>query len=304
MALGVVSTAPREEDFMSVQEHQESTPGTFFGGKPVLHYHSINTDIKVSRAEYDQFTILQSLCDIPASQNGLNGHGEGSAAAEPPADVVINGVDVWVNSQNVLLYSPTKNTGIQIPYPNIAIHALSPLQPRHVINHTPILTQNADNTINQQIAVSIGPNENLTQAVYIQLNLHDANLTNSDEEVETLDLNIFPRMVSHAIQAGSPGQLLYAALSACADLWPDAEEQAGGGEGEEDTTPGAGGWITSENMGDFVDEDGNFIGTDSAGGLGAGAGRVHARDDEDEEEEEEVTGSGNGDAETKWQRTD
>jgi len=86
-------------------------------------------------------------------------------------------------------------------------------------------------------------------------------------------------------------------LSACADLHPDPESPGGEEEEEEDTAPGAGGWITSENMHEFIDADGNFIG---GGALGAGAGTIRTRDDEMEDVEEE----GMEVDDTKWRRTE
>jgi nucleotide-sensitive chloride channel 1A len=167
------------------------------------------------------------------------------------------------NSQsysNVILFSPGKGKGITLSYPSIALHALGSFE-----------TQTA---------------------VYLQLNLHNAELTNSDDDVETLDLHLIP--VETASSEGlNPSKALYDALSACADLHPDPNSDSE----PEDTTPGAGGWITSENMHEFTDADGNFI---EGGSLGAGAGTIRAR----EEEADEDDADGNGvDGETKWQRT-
>jgi nucleotide-sensitive chloride channel 1A len=60
--------------------------------------------------------------------------------------------------------------------------------------------------------------------------------------------------------------------------------------------PGSGGWITAENVHEFFDEEGNWIGGDAegdeeegvSGELGEGAGTVHAR----EEGQEGVNGEG------------
>lgn len=72
--------------------------------------------------------------------------------------------------------------------------------------------------------------------------------------------------------------------------------------------PGSGGWITADNMNEYFDEDGNWIG----GGegeegqpgeeLGPGAGTIRGRDeiDGDGNEDDEVGGI-DGD-ETKWRR--
>jgi len=52
--------------------------------------------------------------------------------------------------------------------------------------------------------------------------------------------------------------------------------------------PGSGGWITSENMGNFFDEEGNWRG----GELGAGAGAVRERGEGQGEGEGEGEGRG------------
>jgi len=85
--------------------------------------------------------------------------------------------------------------------------------------------------------------------------------------------------------------------------------------GFDETAPGATGWITSENMADFVDEEGNFrmpeggmvIGGEDemdgdgeeggAGSLGAGAGRRRGADALVDAEDGAV------EDEAKWQRT-
>jgi nucleotide-sensitive chloride channel 1A len=61
--------------------------------------------------------------------------------------------------------------------------------------------------------------------------------------------------------------------------------------------PGSSGWITAENVHEFFDEAGNWIGGEEeeegiSGELGEGAGTVHAR--EEGEEEEGVNGGEGG----------
>lgn len=50
--------------------------------------------------------------------------------------------------------------------------------------------------------------------------------------------------------------------------------------------PGSSGWITAENVHEYFDEEGNWIGDDEGGGgvsgeLGDGAGTVHGRGEDD-----------------------
>lgn len=128
----------------------------------------------------------------------------------------------------------------------------------------------------------------------------------------------------------TPVQALFDALSNCANLHPDPaddeDEMMGQEQGLEGSMlyqaglvmpgaqdsglpppmPGSGGWITAENMHEFFDAEGNWIGpeedTDMAdeegeeeeedGALGPGAGTVRPRDGADEADD------------TKWRRTE
>lgn len=120
----------------------------------------------------------------------------------------------------------------------------------------------------------------------------------------------------------TPVQALFNSLSDCANLHPDPviegdEEESGSrlirsglaipgddSGGLPPPMPGSGGWITAENMHEFIDEDGNWIegdnedrsGDQADRSLGPGAGTVRSRDDEGD-------GGENGTAEAKWQRT-
>ena len=183
--------------------------------------------------------------------------------------------------RELILYAPG-HAGVSISYPSIALHALG-------THESPLLPGNSS-------------------VVFLQVNIHDPETVNSDDEIHTLDLTIYatdtsppPSQAGTAEEGDEPVpnavKALFDALSTCADLHPDPASPDSN-EAEEDTAPGAGGWITSENMGDFMDEDGNFAGM---GSLGPGAGTVRTR--EDGEEEGDVNGTG-GEEDTKWQRTD
>lgn len=94
---------------------------------------------------------------------------------------------------------------------------------------------------------------------------------------------------------------LFAAVSNCADLHPDPDEDDDQ-EQEQEPEPGTGGWITSENIQDFMDENGEFR-MPEGGILGAGAGTVRTADQfEDADAGDEVNGEDATDA-TKWRRT-
>lgn len=102
------------------------------------------------------------------------------------------------------------------------------------------------------------------------------------------------------------------AIGDCQELNPDpaeddSEEEGYGEPAFDETAPGATGWITSENIHEYTDENGNFKmpeGVTVIGGedeeddnaqLGEGAGRVRRADEVDADE-----GAGE---EAKWQKT-
>lgn len=160
------------------------------------------------------------------------------------------------------------------------------------------------------------------------LNLSDANT--ADEDLVFIQLRIIPSQIESfepkddnapAEQANGDGQsahhaaqALFKAVADCQELNPDSPEE--GDEDFDETAPGATGWITSENMQDYLDENGEFrmpegvtvIGEGEEGEgegddhadethwpLGQGAGRTRTAD--------EANGARDEEAEAKWQRT-
>jgi nucleotide-sensitive chloride channel 1A len=203
----------------------------------------------------------------------------------------------------VYLYFPSSSQpgGVRIPYPLISLHAIQSSSP---------------------------------PSIYLQLQSSGRPDDHHDPDA-TLELTLIPAPPPHPTDAPSsppaepgptPTQALYAALRDGAEMWPglgddeDEERPAimfdvdGGGDGMEDgpgnglppPMPGSGGWITSDNVGEFFDEEGNWRGREFGAGpdggneLGEGAGTVRPREDDDGEDE----GQGINGEETKWRRTD
>ena len=150
-------------------------------------------------------------------------------------------------------------------------------------------------------------------SIYLQLQSSDSPHDDHDSEL-TFELTLIPPPSLHPEDAPpwswedpnfSPTQALYDALRIAADLLADAEDEddvhgmemvfdvsRGGDAAEDDAVgglpppvPGSGGWITSENVGEFFDEAGNWRGReagaplDAADDLGEGAGNVRPRED-------------------------
>jgi nucleotide-sensitive chloride channel 1A len=134
------------------------------------------------------------------------------------------------------------------------------------------------------------------EALLLNISLNDSDTVNADEDISILELTVLPP--AYNTDSPQPGCVkeIFSAMNTCADLHPDPDED--GGEGEEDmTAPGATGWITAENMDDFMDEDGNFKGVVYGEDLGPGAGTVRQRD------ADETNGTNGVEAESKYQRT-
>lgn len=202
------------------------------------------------------------------------------------------------------IFSEKAESGVSIPYPSISIHAL------------------------KQVGAQDGHG---TPAIWMQLEFSDGGA--DDDDFNTVELTIVPASSADG-SSGGTAQQLYDAIANCSNLHPDP---INGDEEEEDDydrivfegnteqeavegftgvlrgtadgglpppMPGSGGWITAENVHDYFDEDGNWIGGNQEGEedggeeLGEGAGRTRPRE---ELEADEVNGD---DAENKRPRVE
>lgn len=123
----------------------------------------------------------------------------------------------------------------------------------------------------------------------MQLDLAPPN--DEDEMMDPVELILLPPTQSQPTTTEEPIKALFAAVSACSNLHPDAadsDEEMGetdrivfegsvgyegisglpgvvslpGDEGLPPPFPGSGGWITAENVGDFFTPEGEWIGRD------------------------------------------
>lgn len=146
----------------------------------------------------------------------------------------------------------------------------------------------------------------------------------ADEDEASVDLTVLPP--TDAVQA------LFDAISACSDLHPDPADEEDDDDDDHDRIifegdhepmegftgvlrgnangslpppfPGSSGWITAENVHEYFDASGNWIGEGGEeganGDLGEGAGRVRGHD-----EANGTDGDGQGlDSENKRPRVD
>lgn len=236
-----------------------------------------------------------------------------------------------------LLYRTAANSGVAIPYPSISLHAIQRLRLPDVPGGDEV------QGLYMQIAnpSAEGPSEEDEEEESVTLTVIPPPVTDAASAAlgsftagtETTALAA-EDMAAEDNKPETATQALFAAVSACSNLHPDPishdddeeeedygmAEQAGVGSllrsgviapGSNDgglppPVAGSSGWITAENMHEYFDSEGNWIGggeppsLPGLGSLGPGAGTVRPR----EEEEGDGDGTGEGDGEeTKWRRT-
>ncbi|KAM0561685.1 hypothetical protein ACHAPJ_002854 [Fusarium lateritium] len=270
-----IRTPPQAGEYTPLSEYQSQTPETFTGGKPVLHYHLEGAKAWIPKAQ------CGSLALFPADSSGKPSAPEGDSINGDVEELVEQAVDVFVNSEALTVFGTKVEAGVSIPYPSISIHAIKQL---------------GSETDTER-----------TQAVWMQLEFSDGGA--DDDDFNTVHLTIIP---PKSDSEPSSAKQLYDAMANCSDLHPDPND----GEEDEDEyadriifegsdehqaiegytgvmqgasngglpppMPGSGGWITADNVHEYFDEEGNWIGQGAEGEeeeLGEGAGRVRDRDE-------------------------
>ncbi|OAP61470.1 hypothetical protein AYL99_03673 [Fonsecaea erecta] len=329
----ILREPPKASSFVPLIEHQSATPASFYSGPPVLHYYSDRSKLVVLEHEARSVPAFAPLLEHPSSEaqpqqphhaNGTEANGDFEMRGQQK---VVDNVDVWVTSDKLFLYSNDANAGLSIPYPSISLHAIQSLPQ---------------------------PSPGEQQGLYMQIISFpspESGAQDEDTDPDSISVTVIPtasappQVVSGTTHDGLEGEdkpeqtpvvAMFNALSACSNLHPDPVEdddgEDGGGSrlfraglafpGSSDgglppAMPGSGGWITAENMHEFFDEEGNWIGGDdqaepdeddgdgaaaaSDDPLGPGAGTVRPRQDT-ERGDEDAAGVGEAE-ETKWRRT-
>lgn len=221
--------------------------------------------------------------------------------------------------RKLIIFSHSSGTGLEIPYPAITLHAVKNFKHR----------EQPDNAAFKFFGV------------YMQLEFSGDGDAEDDENFDPIELTLTPsKNVASEPSTGDDSidplnsertTALFNQISACSNLNPDPNEEDDSDDDEDvadriifegealeglpgafrgDTSgglpppmPGSSGWITAENVDEYFDEDGNWIGGEGVSGeLGEGAGRVRGRDEVDEDH---VNGNGaDEDSEQKRPRTE
>lgn len=99
-----IRSPPSLEDFTPIEEHQSATPASFFGGKPVLHFHLEGAKAWIPASQKG------SLAIFPADVSTTVSAPDGTTLKETTEEHVEQHVSVFVSSEYVSLHTDTRVT--------------------------------------------------------------------------------------------------------------------------------------------------------------------------------------------------
>jgi len=71
----VIHEVPSRESLTELNDFQAETPITFFGSKPVLHFHSLATII-ISKTDLEENEVIKKLSKESATDSNIEGSNE------------------------------------------------------------------------------------------------------------------------------------------------------------------------------------------------------------------------------------
>lgn len=84
-----IHAAPPLDSFTTLADHQSQTPTSFYGAKPVLHYHATGTRALAARSQLSKLPIFTPLAE-----------GQGGETAEAEAGVnSVELVEAFISSE-------------------------------------------------------------------------------------------------------------------------------------------------------------------------------------------------------------
>jgi nucleotide-sensitive chloride channel 1A len=93
-----IHSVPALDSFTALADHQSQTPTSFYGAKPVLHYHGVGVRALISQSQVSKLPIFTSSSDQQSTSASVEA-GEGSPEAATKVEVV----DTFVSSKYVIL---------------------------------------------------------------------------------------------------------------------------------------------------------------------------------------------------------
>ena len=65
-----IHAAPSLDSFTALAEHQAQTPTSFYGAKPVLHYHATDTRALATASQLSRLPIFAAVAESQADGTG------------------------------------------------------------------------------------------------------------------------------------------------------------------------------------------------------------------------------------------
>ncbi|KAI5813535.1 hypothetical protein BZA77DRAFT_117094 [Pyronema omphalodes] len=318
MPLTIIRTPPSKSNYEALSTFQAATPASF--STPVLYHHEVGARVLVSR---EQAGLIPIFVAGDGEGEGKDGEGE--------QEITVQGIELWVTNENIILYNTPLNIGAIIPYLSLTLHAVTNtslgsgvyLQ----ISLTPEISthSNSDNYDDEELVeLTLVPSVPSATACEDDENNegtkgNEENKGSEDKDNENNETSqpSQPAAATATATQKQTTQTIFQSLSLCTSLHSsnlsdnsededlDNDEKIifeGDSEGDDGimrlqgfpSFPGQGGWITAENVDQFRFEDMEVH--VPFVGLGQGAGVVRNREDEEEEEEQRD--------EAKWRRVE
>lgn len=202
------------------------------------------------------------------------------------------------SSRNVTIFNNATSSGLAIPYTSISLHAIQRLP-------DPSDASKGEVTgLFMQLETPPPAGEDIPSVIELVIIPVESDATKAVFEALSNCSNLVPDEDNDMEDAGAEiqfeGNIGYEGISGL----PGVQQGATDG-GLPPPFPGSGGWITAENVSEYFDAEGNWIGGEDSGEveiLGDGAGRVRGHDEVDGDAE--TNGHDGEDEASKRPRTD
>jgi nucleotide-sensitive chloride channel 1A len=91
-----IHSVPALDTFTTLADHQSQTPTSFYGAKPVLHYHGVGVRALIAENQVSKLPIFASPDGQQPPGNALEAAGESSSLVTK-----VENVDAFISSEYV-----------------------------------------------------------------------------------------------------------------------------------------------------------------------------------------------------------
>ncbi|GAC95454.1 hypothetical protein PHSY_003030 [Pseudozyma hubeiensis SY62] len=210
-----ISAPPAYTTAEQLAQLQTSTPQSFGDIAPLLHFHLAKATVFVSPSPSSRPSCFEAL----QATKAVLGDKEDD---EENAEVLQASGQLWLTEKHISFLAPEADTGFQLAYPNVALHAVTRMPPSFLASSSTA----AQNGISSSASLSTSA-QDFHGCIYCQLDLSPNAGTGEmgvvdDDEGEFVEMYIC-----------TPGSVsldqLFESLSHCASLHPTGPVEDDGG---------------------------------------------------------------------------